>query len=136
MMNEELWAEAWRAVESAVSEVAWELSIANPDLRWRTGYSKPQPVFPFRGYASATADNLADEIEGIEFTVDCQHEGERLRITSDICYPDGRIMAEGPTVLEPEGVHRSAWVHEQFEAAAEFLRSNKAMLRDLIRAAA
>ena len=58
--------------------------------------------------------------------------GERLRISSDICFVDGRFVAEGPVVDEPEGADRAFWVHQQFEAAAEFFLSCRGLLRTMI----
>lgn len=129
-MTAELWDEQRLVIDSAVAGIRKELAATNPDLRWSSGYVRPQPVFPFRAYASIALD---DRDDGIDFSIDCKLEAERLRISSDICYSDGQFIAEGPVALEPEDHDRADWVRRQIEDALEFFRANLGQVRQALR---
>lgn len=134
-MTAELWNEQRSIINSAISGIKKDLATTNRSLRWTSGYPRSQPVFPFRAYASIALDGRDDDIDSIDFSVDCKWEGERLRISSDICYSDGQFIAEGPVVQEPEGVDRAVWVRQQIQDAMEFFRSNLEEVRKLVRPA-
>lgn len=135
-MTEELWDQQRVVVDGAVAGIQRELAVTDPGLRWRTGYVGPQPVFPFRAYASIALDDRDDDIDSIDFSIDCKVEdGGRLRITSDICFSDGQFIAEGPVAREPEQLDRAVWVRERIEDALEFFRANLDRVRQALKPA-
>ncbi|MFC7623788.1 hypothetical protein [Microlunatus sp. GCM10028923] len=133
-MTELFWDDERVLIDDAVASIQRELATTDPGLSWRTGYVTPQPVFPFRAYASIALDDRDDDIDSIDFSIDCKLENGRLRITSDICYSDGQFIAEGPVAHEPEGIDRAAWVHERIEDALGFFRANLGRVRQALRA--
>lgn len=132
-MSAELWGEQQLVIDSAVAGIKKELATTHPELRWSTGYLRPQPVFPFRAYASIALDGRGDDIDSIDFSIDCKLEGQRLRISSDICYSDGQFIAEGPVAHEPEDHDRADWVRRQIEDALEFFRASLEQVRQALR---
>jgi hypothetical protein len=131
-MTEEFWDDGRVVIDDAVARIQQDLATTDPGLRWRTGYVRPQPVFPFRAYASITGDDRDDDIDSIDFSIDCKLEHGRLRITSDICYSDGQLIAEGPVADEPEGIDRTTWVRERIDEALCFFRANLGRVRQAL----
>lgn len=129
-MTEEFWDDERVVIDDAVARIQQDLATTDPGLRWRAGSARPQPVFPFRAYASITVD---DRDDSIDFSIDCKLEHGRLRITSDICFSDGQFIAEGPVADEPDGIDRATWVRERIDEALRFFRANLGRVRQALR---
>lgn len=60
-------------------------------------------------------------------------DGDLLTVSSDICFSDGRYIAEGTATRERDSDDREEWLTEQVQAASALFASNLDTLRYLVR---
>jgi hypothetical protein len=84
----------WLCIHPILEEFSTRVMKKKPKLM-HSFENYTNEAFFLRAYASFLKDNQSDELA---ICVDVKAQSNKLIITSDVCYGEGEIMAEGPSV--------------------------------------
>jgi hypothetical protein len=119
-----------REVAKILSEFSRGVLAKNPGL-FSTSATNSNEFFSLRAYVGFMWDRYEDEVV---IAVDVPRLEESIRVDSDICLGDGRIIADGPVVDcrfpldSAEFARISAWT----TSFSQFLTENESVLQAAI----